>query len=129
MGNLTTLDKKMTDFLGVRMDAYHEDLLKKIFAKWKAEGKRISKTPIGEAGVEYVAKLEGLVPDSHLVVGEIRLGLQDEEARLRDEGFKDDDFVNEGVMACAIKMGFMGPTKITTNTETLMNKVCDSSCP
>jgi len=121
MGNKTTLDDKATDFLGVRMDEFHEDLLKKIFAKWKAEGKKVSKTPIGEAGVEYVAKLEGLIPDCHLVVGEIRFGLQDEEVKLRNEGFKDEDFVNEGVMACAIRMGFMGPTKITTNTETIVS--------
>ena len=123
MGNKTTLDDRATDFLGVRMDEFHEDLLKKIFAKWKAEGKKISKTAIGEAGVEYIAKLEGLVPDCHLVVGEIRFGLQDEEAKLRKEGFKDEEFVNEGVMACAIRMGFMGPTKITTNTETIVSDV------
>ncbi len=123
MGNKTALDEKATDFLGVRMDEFHEDLLKKIFAKWRAEGKKISKTAIGEAGVEYVAKLEGLVPGCHLVVGEVRPGLQDEEAKLRTEGFKDEEFVNEGVMACAIRMGFMGPTKITTNTETIVSEV------
>jgi len=120
MGNKTTLDERATDFLGARLDEFHADLLKKIFAKWKAEGKKISKTPIAEAGVQYIAKIEGLVPDCHLVVGEIRYGLQDEEEKLRKEGFKDEQFVNEGVMACAIRMGFMGPTKITTNTETLV---------
>ena len=105
------------------MDEFHEELLKKIFAKWKAEGKKVSKTPIGEAGVEFVARLEGLIPDCHLVVGEIRTGLHDEEAKLRKEGFKDEDFVNEGVMACAIRMGFMSPTKITTNTETIVSEI------
>ncbi|MDD5144047.1 hypothetical protein [Methanoregula sp.] len=122
MTNKTTLDERKTDFLGSRIDEYHEDLLKKIFAKWAAEGKAISKRPIAEAGIAYIAKLEGLVPGCHLAVADIRPGLHDEEAKLRNEGFGDPDFVNEGVIALALRFGFMGPTKITTNTETIVSE-------
>lgn len=125
MGNKTPLDEKATDYLGARLDEYHGDLLKKILAKWSAEGKRgneHSKTSIGQAGIQYIAKLEGLVPDCHLVVADIRPGLHDEEAKLRNEGFGDPDFVNEGVIALALRFGFMGPTKITTNTETIVSE-------
>jgi len=124
MPNKTPLDEKATDFLGVRMDAYHEDLLKKIFAKWRSEGKKISKTPIGEAGVEYIAKLEGLVPDCHLVVGEIRLGLQDEEKELRERGYTDDQFVNEGIRALSAREGLMERTKTVVKSETT---VCEGA--
>lgn len=125
MGNKTTLDERATDFLGARLDEYHEDLLKKILAKWKTEGKSgkdHSKTSIGQAGIQYIAKLEGLVPGCHLVVGEVRLGLQDEEGKLRNEGLKDDDLVNKGVMAFAMELGFMGPTKVTTTSETFVSE-------
>jgi hypothetical protein len=118
MGNTTTLDEKTTDYLGSRMDPKHEGLLKKILAKWRDRGEKTTKGAIVDAGVELVAKQEGLYPDCHLVTAEIMHGLWDEEAKLRDMGYDDDDFGNEGVRSFAARHNLLEQTKIIIDQKT-----------
>ncbi|GEM_PF-3780797 len=124
MGNKTPLDERTTDFIGARMDPFHDDLLGKILAKWISEGKKLSKVPIANAGVEFIAKQEGLYPNCHLITGELKPGLWDEEAALREKGYDDDDFVNEGVRSLAAREGLMDRTKTIVSSET---KVCEGA--
>lgn len=124
MPNKTALDDKTTDFLGSRMDAFHEDLLKKILEKWKESGKKTTKGTIVDAGVELVAKQEGLYPECHLVVAEIKPGLWDDEKELRERGYTDDDFGNEGLRGLSAREGLMDRTKTVVKSETM---VCEGS--